>query len=209
MKWKVISFYTPDYRDVVSTLIKSLEKFEIPYDIECVKSKGTWKQNTFYKIPFILKKLKEYNHPLVWLDADAEVVQYPTLFNKLEPILMAGIYTALEKPEFTANTMYFAPDEDVYVFLKGVIKFIKDVPDAYGKELVGDQLYVRAVLESNDWKERLKFKVLPFSYALPVYWKRAKHYKRYTTLPVIIQHQASRFKDPIRNTLYKRKGLIR
>lgn len=207
--WKVISFHTPDYRDVVSRLVNSLNTFEIPHSIQEVKCKGFWKENTFYKIPFIIKKLKESKHPLVWLDADAEVMKYPRIFDKLPMSnhLMAGIYSPLRSVEFVSNTMYFVPSKEVFGYLREVQKFIEDVPRAYDSKLVGEQFYMQKVLEANQWKERLRFLTLPYSYGMPSYWKRCDYYHLYKFPPVIMQRQASRSKDPIKKKLYESKGL--
>lgn len=209
MNWKIISFYTADYADEVAILKASLEKFNLPHDIELVSNKGNWKENAFYKIPFIIKKLKQYKHPLVWLDADAEVLQYPIEFDNLEGILMAGIYSPLNPPEYVSNTIYLTPSEDVFQFLTEVQNFIKAVPNAYDRKLVGEQFYMQKVLESNDWKGRLKFKVLPYSYGLPSYWGKLtdrKLDKCYKEAPVISQRQASRRKNPEKRVLYKQHG---
>lgn len=207
MKWKVISFFTEDYKDEVAILIKSLNAFKISYDIEGVKDRGSWKKNAFYKIPFIVKKLKQYNHPLVWLDADAEVIQYPSLFDELESTLMAGIYSPLKKREYVSNTIYFVPSVEVSGYLKEVEKFIKEVPNAYNRNLVGEQLYMQKVLEANNWKERLNFKELPYSYGMPSYWKECAYSHLYKEPFVIKQRQASRRKDFIKKKYYESLGL--
>lgn len=207
MNWKVISFYTLNYSDEMGRLIKSLEKFNIPYDIEAVKSKGAWKENAFYKIPFIIKKLKEHKHPLVWIDADAEVMQYPALFDTIEGALMAGVYTPLKKHEFVSNTMYFVPSKEVFNYLAAVNKFIQEVPNAYDGKLVGEQYYMQVVLESNDWKERLKFKELPYTYGMASYWRNCEYRNLCKEEFVIKQWQASRRKDPVKMQYYQSLGL--
>jgi len=222
MNWKVISFYTPDYKDEVDILIKSLDSFKIPYDIECVKSKGEWKENACYKIPFIIKKLRQYNHPLVWLDADAKVVQYPIEFDNMGDHLMGGIYTPFKKQirnyhirvlhEYVSNTIYFVPSKEVFSFLEEVNKFIKEAPNAYDHKGVGEQFYMTQILESNNWVERLKFREMPYSYGIPSYWgikggPNSKIFDCYKEAPVIVQRQASRRKDPVKKKHYQSLGL--
>ena len=224
MSWKVISFYTLDYSDEVAILIESLEKFKIPYDIEAVKNKGAWKENAFYKIPFIIKKLKQYNHPLVWLDADAKVVQYPEEFNNLGDTLMAGIHSPINKPipgvhihtlnEYVSNTIYLTPTKEVHTYLKEVHKFVKQAPNIYNAKMVGEQFYMQKVLDANNWMVRLKYRDLPYSYGLPSYWGKksrgdawAKIFAFYTKAPVIVQRQASRRRCPEKVELYTKLGL--
>jgi hypothetical protein len=74
----------------------------------------------------------------VWLDADAEVIQYPALFDSMgEATLMGGVYSPLKEREFISNTMYFVPSKETLEFLGEIEKFIKAVPDAYNSKLVG------------------------------------------------------------------------
>lgn len=224
MNWKVISFYTPDYKDEVDILIKSLENFKIPHDIECIKSKGKWKKNAFYKIPFIIKKLKQYNHPLVWLDADAQVVQFPSEFDNMGESLMGGIHSPIKKPipgfrvntlnEYISNTIYLTPSKEVFDFFEIILDFVKQAPSVYDSKMVGEQFYMQKVLDSRGWMERLKFKDLPYSYGIPSYWGNKnrgniwnKIFALYTEAPVIVQRQASRRKSPDKAKLYTKLGL--
>jgi len=119
--WKFISFYTPDYKDEIAVLEDSLIGTPCTYDIEMVKSKGDWKKNAFYKIPFIVKKLKQYKHPLVWVDADAKVVSYPEMFDNMDDALMGGIISPLDG-EYVSNTIYLVPSKEVFDFLKEIQK---------------------------------------------------------------------------------------
>lgn len=207
MKWEVISFYTSDYKEEIAVLIKSLETFEIPYDIESVKDRGSWKVNAFYKIPFIIKKLKCAKQPLVWLDADAEVIQYPSVFNNLESVLMAGIYSPLKEREYVSNTIYLVPSKEMFNYLKEVEKFIKEVPNAYNFRMVGEQFYMQKILEANEWKKHLNFKELPYSYGMPSYWQGCEFSELYKQPFVIKQYQVSRRKDPKKMKHYKSLGL--
>lgn len=220
--WKVVSFYTENYKDEVAILIKSLDDFKIPYDIELIKSKGSWKENACYKIPFILKKLKQYNHPIVWLDADAQVVQYPVEFDNMGDSLFGGIRTPFKKQvpgfhirilnEYVSNTIYLVPSKEVFDYFKEVNAFIKSAPHAYDEKMVAEQYYMQMILDSNNWAGRLKFRELPYSYGIPSYWgnkekKWGKVFDCYKEAPVIVQRQASRRKDPMKIAHYTSLGL--
>ena len=52
MNYKVISFYTENYKDEVAILIDSLKRFKMVYEIELVKSKGAWEGERVSKNPF-------------------------------------------------------------------------------------------------------------------------------------------------------------
>ena len=61
-KFIVVAYYTDDeiYSRHSINLVKSLQTFNLEYEIECIKSLGTWQKNTHYKPEFTLKMLKKY-----------------------------------------------------------------------------------------------------------------------------------------------------
>jgi hypothetical protein len=75
----VISFYTlrTPYEDEVKILIDSCSKFGIEADIAGVESQGSWEKNCALKPSFILKKMLQWNRPVLWVDADAVFRQRP------------------------------------------------------------------------------------------------------------------------------------
>lgn len=104
----VISFYTPQYRKEVERLLASLEAFSIPHKIVSLPDQGEWVRNCGMKPTFIAQQLAELDSPIVWLDADAEVVASPTLFSTT-----ASDFMVLHRPhgptEFASGTLYFSP----------------------------------------------------------------------------------------------------
>lgn len=80
---KIISFYTSHYEVDAKELIKTIEQFDIPYEVEYRKRIGSWAANTQIKAPFILEKLKQ-NESVVWTDADSRIMKYPTLFDNID-----------------------------------------------------------------------------------------------------------------------------
>jgi hypothetical protein len=78
----VISFYTENslYEKDVKDLVASCEKFHIPHVIESVPNLGSWEKNCCLKPKYILEKIEELKKPVVWIDADAIVVQKPQIF---------------------------------------------------------------------------------------------------------------------------------
>lgn len=65
-------------------LIASCKKFDLPYSIDPIPNFGTWEKNCCFKPKYILKKLIDLKRPILWLDADALIVQKPTLFETLD-----------------------------------------------------------------------------------------------------------------------------
>lgn len=80
---KIVSFYTSHYERDAKLLIQSIEKFNIPYEVDYREKVGSWEANTQMKAPFILEKLKQ-NESVVWTDADSRIKQYPELFDNIE-----------------------------------------------------------------------------------------------------------------------------
>jgi len=72
---KVITYYTENYKTIVKPLLESLEKFELSYFAKEYANKGTWEENCAIKPFFIQECLEKFDEDLLWIDADAEVVQ--------------------------------------------------------------------------------------------------------------------------------------
>jgi hypothetical protein len=86
MKPVYISYVTEGtfYEEIVKGLVSSLEKFDLPYKIYKRPSLNDWDKNARQKSRVIAEALEEFSQPVVWLDADAIVQQYPILFDSLD-----------------------------------------------------------------------------------------------------------------------------
>ena len=85
--WKICAFYTKNtpYEKHSENLIKSLEKFNIPFDVVGIQNRGDWFSNMQYKPTFLKGMLEKHpTHSIVYIDVDAVVCRYPTYFNKLD-----------------------------------------------------------------------------------------------------------------------------
>lgn len=81
-----ISFATENspYVDVLNKgLLPSLQKFELTYDFEITENRKNWCLNTQLKASVCYKMLIKHQCPIVFLDADAVVVQEPVIFSTL------------------------------------------------------------------------------------------------------------------------------
>ncbi len=96
----IISFYTlgTPYEKEVKKLIDSCAQLEIEADIEGIDSKGSWEKNCAMKPFFILRKLKQWDRPVLWVDADAVFRQRPD-FNEFD-----GCDVAVRMNEFLPKT---------------------------------------------------------------------------------------------------------
>jgi len=73
----VVSYYskkTP-YEKEAEKLINSCKRFNIEHHVEGIEDRGSWKENCAYKPYFMKKKMKEFQRPLLWVDADAVFLQ--------------------------------------------------------------------------------------------------------------------------------------
>ncbi len=68
----VVSYYTQDtvYEKQVQRLLESCKKWDIEHHVEAVKDQGSWEKNCAYKPYFLREKLKAFQRPLLWVDAD-------------------------------------------------------------------------------------------------------------------------------------------
>lgn len=124
-----ISYYTEKtpYEEIMKThLLPSLEKYGIIYDIEGIEDLGSWQRNTHVKATFIKKMLLKHKCPVVFLDSDATIEQYPKLFKKLGNYDIS--YHELDwelqwrskpgtKREILSGTLYLNYNEKVLDFL--------------------------------------------------------------------------------------------
>ena len=81
---KVISFYTPEYKQEVAELLSTCEKFNLDAKAYPKKSKGSWVHNCTMKAEVILEALDEFKTGVVWVDADARFRNFPSVFQELE-----------------------------------------------------------------------------------------------------------------------------
>jgi len=173
----VVSFYTQDtgYEQEVNNLIASLNKFNLEYDIEAIVNTGNWVKNTKYKATLISKMLKKHKRPVLFLDADAVVRQYPSLFEEITcDMAWWGSNT---------GTLYFANTRLAWLTLC---------------------LWIRLCELQNDWDQRILAEVTrlvkPKVYELP--YSYCHIFDSGVEEPPVIEHfQASRrFKNAVTRT---------
>ncbi len=117
MSFIVTSFYTVNtgYEKEVLHLIESLIRFNILYDISGIESLGTWDLNTKYKPQHLRNMLEKYpGMAVVWLDADAILYGYPTLFNYInEDLAVHYLQHPSRPPELLTGTMFLQNNERI------------------------------------------------------------------------------------------------
>lgn len=82
----IVSYFTRGtlYEKDAQDLRASCERFGLKYAIEGIDCFGSWDHHCCFKPAYILQKLHELQRPVVWVDADALIVQHPILFQTLD-----------------------------------------------------------------------------------------------------------------------------
>lgn len=129
MNWLIISYFTPDYQKHANRLVESLKRFNIPNDIHLVNDLGDWYKNTQFK-PVFLQQMLEKHFPksIVYVDADAEFLQYPGYFDKLDidPDVNIAVHILDHSkyrrknhpPELLSGTIFLKNNEEVRIIIK-------------------------------------------------------------------------------------------
>jgi len=183
----VISFHTTDagYTAEAAGLVESLDRLGIAFDILPLAHLGPWVRACAYKARFVqMMRKKHQGRSLLWLDADARLMQWPTLMDSLCGIDFAAHW--LGETELLSSTAYFGVSPATDSLIDQWVELCREQPDVW------DQKHLQSVVES---MPDLRVMRLPPSYA----WIQAPDcqqdisWRHYGDIePVIIQRQASR-----------------
>lgn len=144
MKYKVISMYTVNtpYEEEVNYLKESCERFGLEYKMVAVKSTGDWVKNTQLKPRVIASALKKFpGVNIVWLDADAVVVQKPELFDTLDCDFSAVLRPHKEhvRHRLLSGTMFFKNNKKVRKLCSDWVSACED-SDLWDQEVLWNTL---------------------------------------------------------------------
>lgn len=182
-KFTIISAYTKNtsYEKEVINLKDSLLKCDVNnYEIIAFDSFGSWSRNCQYKAVLIKESLKKYDHPIVWLDADAVLCKYPSLFHDIDKdIAYCKLYG-----QVASGTLFFKPTELVFKIMDDWIKLNNINHNRF------DQSCLFEVINKNNYKR--------MCYFLPIEYCKIFDLGPKCEDPTIIHNQASRrFKKEI------------
>lgn len=126
----IISFYSRGtiYEREVEDLKASCQALKADHWIEGIEDQGSWQMNCCYKPLFILECLEKFKRPLLWVDADAILMQMPNW--KIEKSDVAFYFTDFDKKIARSGTIYVEPTEEAKRFL---ISWRKSCLDAIAK----------------------------------------------------------------------------
>lgn len=194
MKWMVISYYTEDtpYEEVMNQfLLPSLKKFNIPHYIFKVQTQGSWYKNTAMKPALLMQAMEMFpDYDLVFLDADATIEQYPSLFDSV------SLGTDLMVHYLDWNTWY-KNNSDIKELLSGTMYISNNTKT----KLMCMDWYNEAT-QTNEWEQKILDKVLkrgkftieelPLEYIYIKTMPNGKEPFIKIENPVIVHHQVSR-----------------
>lgn len=144
----------PGYAEEARGLAESLDALGLPHVIRALPDAGAWELNCGRKPVFLLDVAREHpDRPLVWLDADARVVQAPTLFDSLE-CDVACHYRHGE--ELLSGTLYFGGTDGAIDLLNEWASECQRNPNEW------DQRVLQAILA--DRPHRWRVQTLPAEY---------------------------------------------
>jgi len=174
----VVAFYTYDtpYEDEVRGLEKTCKEHDIPIYTKGYQSKGTWVENCAIKSTFLMHVM--LTHPgkrFVYLDADARIRRYPSIFDTLSCDLA---YHYRNHKELLSGTIYFEKNKTVLDVFTGWQQEQLRNPTTW------DQRTLQSVITR--WTRPLDVVTLPLAYT------QIFDAKERSEEPVIEHMQASR-----------------
>lgn len=113
----IISAYTIQshlgnyYQKATVRLSKSCIKHNLQHIIYPLKSVDNWVKGCNLKPTIILQALKTFQKPVLWIDADGEIIQYPKIFRN--PNFQMAL--CKEGGHWLSGTLYFRPAAQEFV----------------------------------------------------------------------------------------------
>lgn len=194
-------FYTLGslYELEADRLCASLDALGLPHDLRGVPSQGDWRANTQMTVRHILTMMDAYpDRPIVQLDADAIVMQAPTLFEDGLDCDVAGHFR--RGHELLNGTLYIAPTDGARLVMEKYRDGVAAHPDHRN-----EQHWLQVAVE--ELRDVVRFHDLPAAYTfIPDIMKDDLAEDE---SPIIRHHQASReVHDPNGEHLARRRKWI-
>jgi hypothetical protein len=93
------------YKRCVTRLVHSCIKFDLSHLVLPLEKQDGWDAGCATKIIVIQQLLQQLHRPLLWLDADAEIFQYPSIFETIDCEMALASVTG----HWLTGTLYFTP----------------------------------------------------------------------------------------------------
>lgn len=182
----VVSYFTPEYAAAAKTLVQSLKKFELDYEVVPQPDLGSWQKNSQYKPRFLWSMAERHKgRPLLWIDADAKVVgDVSCLAQTVRDCDVAAVeyrWKKVDRQELLSGTLLFSGTEASYRVLDKWIEVCDEDPNIW------DQRALRKAF--NEFEGRAKLLMLPLSFAY-IFDTHAEQFPE--VVPLIVHYQWSR-----------------
>jgi hypothetical protein len=180
MNLTVVSFYTPDwkYSEYANKLRVNCELFKLPHYIVERPSTGDYVKNCNIKPSFILHALTKLKSPVLWIDADGELLRTPELLlnDELSKYDIAGIRTATNYDRIHVGSIWFNYNDKT-------IDFVEQWKDSLVEKGIDDGAF-NTIWQNNN--NKINFFELPLEY-------HYIHKYHYSTIPdsTVILHRLS------------------
>lgn len=176
--WRFVSYFTKEYSDASKFLRKSLDNFDVGYDVLEVNDLGSWDANTHYKPDFLIDMYHNSPKDMVYIDADAELVDSPDLFDFLNCDISFWKVSTNRGGYISSGTLYLKKNKKVLSLLDEWSKQCKENQNQW------EQLKLTNVVKNIP---DLNIQLLPMSYCAIFDYPGISEIK-----PVIKHYQHSR-----------------
>lgn len=162
----VISYYTKNtlYEKEALDLISSCKELNLKHIVEPVENLGSWEKNCCMKPAFILSQLEKLKAPVLWVDADAVILNPLTYFSKLKCDIAFRRKMKDDVYEVLSGTLFVNYSEKAIDLLKkwhAECQYQLNNPKEKGE--VWDQKCLKEVLNKNK-ASKIKTAYLPLEY---------------------------------------------
>jgi hypothetical protein len=201
-KFIIVSYFTINtpYQLVAHNhILPSLEQMKLKSDIRGIESFGSWQANTRFKPKFIREMMNKHTEDIVFIDSDADVLEYPVLFDQIPEDYDIAVHILdrdlwynqnfNEEKEVLSGTLYIRNNDKVKEIVDHWIRLCEMAPEIWEQQLL------QQVIKKNN----VKVYELPISYCYIASLPDGREPFVKCDKPVIKHHQASRkFKMVVR-----------
>lgn len=173
------------YQKSVARLTRSCIRFNLPHIVYPLTSVNNWLHGCNLKPTVILQALHTFRRPILWIDADAEIYQYPQIFE--EPFKYDIALTAEAPPSghWLSGTFYCKPST-----IDFIDKWRQITPQSSDQDKDADEVTLRNLWHDLDPAARPTIHLLPEQYNTVVHTKTdlshvvIGHYIRHDIAPL-------------------------
>lgn len=154
-RFKVVSYYTENYKEYFSMFILSIGHYDIDHHIIQLPT-WSWSKACNYKPTFILECMEKFNKPIVWIDIDTIIYSNLNYFNELIDRNVDVSYYFRRNREVLSGTLFFNNTDKAKEVL---LKWKEESKNIY----MWDQKNLQNVLHCFD-RNKINIEYLPVGY---------------------------------------------